>query len=223
MLALRDPSTDRLPEMWCQQVPQSACRCVAVARGARSVGAPARHRGDRRDGRCSPGGWFDLHRHRGRAAPREQRGRGRVPGLRPGAAGPALPRCRGGVDPADSRCSSGRCRARRWPSTGADPDAPARDHPGCDCTAIPSGWSCASRRAVSSCGSRPTPRSRSSRAWRRRVSWTHSVDPIGVDVLGPTDGEWLLRAAEHQPLLDALAATPRPAGRLRIAVDPLRI
>jgi hypothetical protein len=47
--------------------------------------------------------------------------------------------------------------------------------------------------------------------------------PIGVDILGPTDGEWLLRAAEHQPLLDALSATPRPTGRLRIAVDPLRI
>lgn len=47
--------------------------------------------------------------------------------------------------------------------------------------------------------------------------------PVGVDVLGPNDGEWLLRAVEHQTLLDALAATPRPTGRLRIAVDPLRI
>jgi primosomal protein N' (replication factor Y) len=47
--------------------------------------------------------------------------------------------------------------------------------------------------------------------------------PDAVDVLGPTDGEWLLRAATHQPLLDALAATPRPSGRLRIAVDPLRL
>lgn len=47
--------------------------------------------------------------------------------------------------------------------------------------------------------------------------------PLGVDVLGPTDGTWMLRAASHQPLLDALAATPRPAGRLRIAIDPLRL
>lgn len=47
--------------------------------------------------------------------------------------------------------------------------------------------------------------------------------PDGVDVLGPTDGEWLLRASTHQPLLDALVATPRPHGRLRIAVDPLRL
>jgi primosomal protein N' (replication factor Y) len=47
--------------------------------------------------------------------------------------------------------------------------------------------------------------------------------PLGVDVLGPTDGTWMLRAATHEPLLDALAATPRPSGRLRVAVDPLRL
>jgi primosomal protein N' (replication factor Y) len=47
--------------------------------------------------------------------------------------------------------------------------------------------------------------------------------PLGVDVLGPTDGQWLVRAATHEPLLDALAATPRPTGRLRVAIDPLRI
>jgi primosomal protein N' (replication factor Y) len=47
--------------------------------------------------------------------------------------------------------------------------------------------------------------------------------PAGVDVIGPTDGQWMLRAATHVPLLDALAATPRPTGRLRIAVDPLRL
>jgi primosomal protein N' (replication factor Y) len=47
--------------------------------------------------------------------------------------------------------------------------------------------------------------------------------PVGVEVLGPTDGEWMLRSDTHQPLLDALVATPRPTGRLRIAVDPLRL
>ena len=46
--------------------------------------------------------------------------------------------------------------------------------------------------------------------------------PPGVDVLGPRDGEWLLRAPDHRTLCDALAATPRPPGRLRLAVDPLR-
>jgi len=43
-----------------------------------------------------------------------------------------------------------------------------------------------------------------------------------LDVLGPTDGRWLLRAVDHTALCDALAATPRPPGRLRVEVDPLR-
>ncbi len=47
--------------------------------------------------------------------------------------------------------------------------------------------------------------------------------PEGVRVLGPSDGRWLLRAAEHGPLLDALQSTPRPAARLRVEVDPLRV
>jgi primosomal protein N' (replication factor Y) len=47
--------------------------------------------------------------------------------------------------------------------------------------------------------------------------------PPGVELLGPTDGRWLVRAADHHALCDALAATERPAGRLRLAVDPPRI
>jgi primosomal protein N' (replication factor Y) len=47
--------------------------------------------------------------------------------------------------------------------------------------------------------------------------------PPGVDVLGPADGRWLLRAADHVTLCDALAATTRPAGRVRIEVDPARV
>lgn len=45
----------------------------------------------------------------------------------------------------------------------------------------------------------------------------------GLEVLGPTDGRYLLRAPDHEVLCDALAATPRPPGRLRLEVDPLRI
>jgi primosomal protein N' (replication factor Y) (superfamily II helicase) len=41
-------------------------------------------------------------------------------------------------------------------------------------------------------------------------------------VLGPANDRWLLRAPDHKVLCDALAATPRPPGRLRIEVDPLR-
>lgn len=45
----------------------------------------------------------------------------------------------------------------------------------------------------------------------------------GLQVLGPADGAWLVRAPNHAVLCDALAATPRPSGRLRVAVDPLRL
>ncbi len=45
---------------------------------------------------------------------------------------------------------------------------------------------------------------------------------LGVEVLGPVDGSWLVRAGDHSHLCDALAANPRPAGRLRVSVDPLR-
>lgn len=47
--------------------------------------------------------------------------------------------------------------------------------------------------------------------------------PVGVEVLGPSDGTWLVRAPDHRTLCDALAAAPRPPGRLRIVVDPLRL
>ena len=57
---------------------------------------------------------------------------------------------------------------------------------------------------------------------RRRRSSRRSA-PEGVEVLGPADGRWLVRAADHRTLCDALAATARPAGRLRVEVDPLRV
>jgi len=46
---------------------------------------------------------------------------------------------------------------------------------------------------------------------------------VGIEVLGPSVGQWLIRAPDHRSLCDALAATPRPTGRLRLEVDPLRI
>src|SRR5207302_11513295 len=46
----------------------------------------------------------------------------------------------------------------------------------------------------------------------------------GVDVVGPSGaGRWLARAPDHRRLCDRLTAVPRPSGRLRTAVDPLRI
>ncbi|MGE0880084.1 MAG: hypothetical protein AB7L13_21355 [Acidimicrobiia bacterium] len=47
--------------------------------------------------------------------------------------------------------------------------------------------------------------------------------PPGVDVLGPDQERWLLRAGDPQVLADALVRTPRPAARLRVEVDPLRL
>lgn len=42
----------------------------------------------------------------------------------------------------------------------------------------------------------------------------------GVSVRGPADGVWQVRATDHVQLCDALAEVARPAGRLRIEVDP---
>jgi primosomal protein N' (replication factor Y) len=44
-----------------------------------------------------------------------------------------------------------------------------------------------------------------------------------VEVLGPTDGRWLVRAPDHESLADALARATRPPGRLRVEVDPRRV
>lgn len=44
-----------------------------------------------------------------------------------------------------------------------------------------------------------------------------------VEVLGGTEGPWLVRATDHMVLCDALSAVPRPPGRLRIEVDPQRV
>jgi primosomal protein N' (replication factor Y) len=54
------------------------------------------------------------------------------------------------------------------------------------------------------------------------------VDPlrgrVDVEVLGPADdGTYLVRAADVSLLCDALDDLPRPAGRLRVAVDPVRL
>ena len=47
--------------------------------------------------------------------------------------------------------------------------------------------------------------------------------PAGIEVAEAGDGRWWVRAADHDVLCDALAQVDRPAGRLRIEVDPLRI
>ena len=46
--------------------------------------------------------------------------------------------------------------------------------------------------------------------------------PVGVDVYGPSDGVWSVRAPDHGALCDLLASVPRPSGRVRVEVDPVR-
>ena len=46
--------------------------------------------------------------------------------------------------------------------------------------------------------------------------------PVGIEVLGTTEGLWRIRSEVRGDLLQALAAVERPPGRLRIEVDPLR-
>jgi len=47
--------------------------------------------------------------------------------------------------------------------------------------------------------------------------------PAGVQVQGPDDGQWLLRADVQSDLLDALSGAERPAADLRLWVDPQRV
>jgi primosomal protein N' (replication factor Y) len=46
---------------------------------------------------------------------------------------------------------------------------------------------------------------------------------VGVEVQGPNAGTWLVRARDHTVLCDALDAVGRPADRVRVEVDPLRV
>jgi primosomal protein N' (replication factor Y) len=48
-------------------------------------------------------------------------------------------------------------------------------------------------------------------------------EPSGIRVQGPLDGVWRIIAPDHARLSDALLGVARPPGRLRIAVDPLRL
>lgn len=52
------------------------------------------------------------------------------------------------------------------------------------------------------------------------LSALREADLAGLEVRGPDRGTWLLRAPDHDVLCNALAAAPRPKGRLRLQVDP---
>jgi primosomal protein N' (replication factor Y) len=44
-----------------------------------------------------------------------------------------------------------------------------------------------------------------------------------VEVTGPVDGRWSVRADGHLQLCDLLAEVSRPPGRLRVEIDPVRV
>ncbi|MDR3649028.1 MAG: hypothetical protein P4L20_08060, partial [Acidimicrobiales bacterium] len=46
--------------------------------------------------------------------------------------------------------------------------------------------------------------------------------PEGVEVSGPVDGTWSVRAPGHDMLCGLLSSVARPPGRLRVEVDPVR-
>ena len=46
--------------------------------------------------------------------------------------------------------------------------------------------------------------------------------PLGVQIAPDPSGQFFLRAPDYDTLCNALAATERPTGRLRIDVDPIR-
>jgi primosomal protein N' (replication factor Y) len=60
-------------------------------------------------------------------------------------------------------------------------------------------------------------------AWADTALAVGSTAAAGVDVLGPYDDRWLVRAPSAEALADFLAAVDRPPGRLRIEVDPQRV
>ena len=67
------------------------------------------------------------------------------------------------------------------------------------------------------------------KAGRKRAQWiwagrerADGRGAPGVEVMGPRDNAWLVRAPDPETLSDLLASVDRPRGRLRIEVDPAR-
>ncbi|HAQ22776.1 MAG TPA: hypothetical protein DCR10_04430, partial [Acidimicrobiaceae bacterium] len=56
----------------------------------------------------------------------------------------------------------------------------------------------------------------------RRIETEREHVAKGIDLLGPRQGAWLIRAPDPDSLADLLAAVERPPGRFRVEVDPGR-
>jgi hypothetical protein len=53
-------------------------------------------------------------------------------------------------------------------------------------------------------------------------AYAAALRAVPLEVVGPDQDRWLVKAPDAAALADGLAAVPRPAGRLRVAVDPVR-
>jgi len=42
-----------------------------------------------------------------------------------------------------------------------------------------------------------------------------------LEILGPSEGSWMIKSSQHSDLISVLSETPRPSKRLRIAVNSL--
>ncbi len=58
--------------------------------------------------------------------------------------------------------------------------------------------------------------------YAREVRMASDAVP-GLSVMGASDGSWMVKAPDHRTLCDTLGSVARPAGRLRVEVDPRRL
>ena len=111
-------------------------------------------------------------------------------------------------------------RGRGRPGPGADPGSRTTRRWWRRSTPTPGYWPPPSGRCVVSSGCRP------SAPWRCCAGPGASAyagglrGVAGLEVSGLDAERFLVRAADHAALSDGLAAVPRPAGRLRVEVDP---
>ena len=196
--------------------------CRGLRRGDRGCGQPHRCARDRRVRRSQPPTDVPrLRRHRGRAPPRRARRHGRLPRLRPRAAGAALP-----------RRASRRWRCWRGRRRLVGPRTSGRSDPRAD---VPAGSPCAAGRGASRSGTAgrrragaPTDaRVASVRRLRRDLGQQGATSssaslPASEGVIVAGDSErYVARAGDWMTLGEHLSQGVRPPGaKLRVAVDP---
>ena len=191
--------------------------------GAGAAGQPAGGRGlGRHRRRPTAGGGAHPRRHRGGAAPGGRRRVGGLPRLRPGAAGPPLPGRRGRRSPCwpgPARLVGGRSAAGRLLVQTRMPGHEVVD---AALHADPSRLAVveAARRAALRFPPETAVAAVSGQAAPAFVAALAARD-VWRCLGRPTTAGWFVPPTTR-PFATRSAATPRPPGRLRIEVDPLR-